>query len=152
MSSWIKHDFLSITSCTLLYHSSLFNGPVASEGQWLNLNWPRGSILGIKMDLKDGGSYFKVVPEGCFRYFFEVKFKTVKLIGGRILLAARSVSYCKNILQIHHSRRRKWGAMGAIAPPIIWLGGETMFWPPPQYLRPILLKKSQNTTITGIFP
>ncbi len=31
-------------------------------------------------------SIFKVVLEGCYRYFFEVKIKTVKLIGGRICL------------------------------------------------------------------
>ncbi len=34
--------------------------------------------------------FFKVVPEGCFRYFFGVKVKTVKLIGERRFLAARS--------------------------------------------------------------
>ncbi len=33
---------------------------------------------------------FKVVLEGYYRYFFRVKFKTVKLIGGRRFLAARS--------------------------------------------------------------
>ncbi len=33
---------------------------------------------------------FKVVPEGCWRNFFKVKVKTVKLIGGRRFLAARS--------------------------------------------------------------
>ncbi len=32
----------------------------------------------------------KVVPEGCCTNFFEVKIKTVKLIGGRRFLAARS--------------------------------------------------------------
>ncbi len=33
---------------------------------------------------------FKVVPGGCHRYFFGVKVKTVKLIGGTRFLAARS--------------------------------------------------------------
>ncbi len=33
---------------------------------------------------------FKVVPGGCHRYFFGVKLKTVKLIGGTRFLAARS--------------------------------------------------------------
>ena len=32
---------------------------------------------------------FKLVLEGYHRYFFGVKFKTVKLIGGRNFLAAR---------------------------------------------------------------
>ncbi len=32
----------------------------------------------------------KVVPEGCCRNFFGVKVRTVKLIGGRRSLAARS--------------------------------------------------------------
>ncbi len=35
-------------------------------------------------------NYLKVVPEGWFRYFFGVKVKTVKLIGERRFLAARS--------------------------------------------------------------
>ena len=35
-------------------------------------------------------TYIKVVPEGCFRYLFGVKVKTVTLVGGRRFWAARS--------------------------------------------------------------
>ncbi len=41
---------------------------------------------------KDVGHFplIKMVPEGYYRYFFGVKVQTVKLIGGRRFLAARS--------------------------------------------------------------
>ncbi len=46
----------------------------------------------------------KVVPEGYHRYFFGVKVKAVKLIGGRRFLAARSGlnvrTYSKSILRL----------------------------------------------------
>ncbi len=34
------------------------------------------------MESQYNGTNFKVVPGGCHRYFFGVKVKTVKLIGG----------------------------------------------------------------------
>ncbi len=40
--------------------------------------------------LDSSAQVFKVVPEGYYRYFFGLKFKTVNLIGGKRFLAVRS--------------------------------------------------------------
>ncbi len=51
-----------------------------------------------------GMSELKVVPGGCHRYFFGVKVKTVKLVGGTRFLAATSGlnvrTYSKSIFRL----------------------------------------------------
>ncbi len=54
------------------------------EGDLPGPTYPKISLVSM------GVSIFKVVPGGCDRYFFGVKVKTVKLIGGTRFLAARS--------------------------------------------------------------
>ncbi len=44
----------------------------------------------VRFSGKSPKACFKVVPEGYHKYFFGVKVKTVKLIGGTRFLAARS--------------------------------------------------------------
>ncbi len=55
-------------------------------GEWVKINNMNGGASATVCFLKK----IKVVPEGCCRNFIGVKFKTVKLIGGRRFLAARS--------------------------------------------------------------
>ncbi len=47
----------------------------------------------------------KVVPEGCCRIFSGVKFKTVKLVGGRRFLAARSGLNVRRYLMVYMTLR-----------------------------------------------